>query len=117
MFDTPWDPEEASLAEGDDQRVESRMAAVGRGFSATPERIEALRQQAERLDRVRSGPPARAFGSVLGAKRPNQGSAAEDQDARAEEAQPAGPKPSLSHPRQRDQFALGKKKATVILKG
>ena len=116
-MDTPWNPEEASLAEGDDQRVESRLAAIGRGFSATPERIEALRQQAERLHRVRTGPPARAFGSVLGSKRSVTDSADVDEESQPEVGQPTGPKPSLSHPRQQDQFALGKKKTTVILKG
>ena len=102
------------MAEGDDQRVESRMAAIGRGFSATPERIEALRQRAERLGRVRSGPPARAFGAVLGDKRPTQD---DTEESPPEESRPAGPKPSLRHPGQRDQFGLQKKKTTIILKG
>ena len=102
------------MAEGDDQRVESRMAAIGRGFSATPERIESLRQQAERLHRVRQGPPARAFGSVLGDKRPAQDEA---EPVDTDDPKPTGPKPSISHPGQRDRFALKAKKTTVILKG
>ncbi len=103
------------MAEGDDQRVESRMAAIGRGCSATPERIEALRQKAEKLSRVRQGPPARAFGAVLGDKR---GPVAETEVDDEEEApRPAGPKPSLSHPGQRERFGLGAKKTSVILKG
>ncbi len=103
------------MAEGDDQRVESRMQAIGRGFSATPEKIEALRQKAERLERANRGPPARAFGAVLGDKR-GPASEAEDDESQEPERQ-VGPRPALSHPRQREQFGLDKKKTTVILKG
>ena len=72
-------------------------------------------QKAERLERANRGPPARAFGAVLGDKR---GPASEAQDDESQEPErQVGPRPALSHPRQREQFGLDKKKTTVILKG
>ena len=54
------------MADNDDGRVESRMAAIGRGFSATPERIAKLQEQAEALAKKPAGPPVRSFSRVLG---------------------------------------------------
>jgi len=104
------------LAEGDNQRVESRLAGIGRGFSSTPERIETLRKQAEKLERTRQGPPAKAFGAVLGAKRgePKE-EPVESEDE--EKVLPRGPRPALSHPKQQERFGRSKSKGNVILKG
>ena len=54
------------MADNDDGRVESRLAAVGRGFSATPERIAKLQAQAEALAKQPMGKPERSFSRVLG---------------------------------------------------
>ncbi len=56
------------MAENDDGRVESRLAAIGRGFSSTPERIAKLQAQAEALAKQPSGKPQRSFSKVLGSR-------------------------------------------------
>ena len=54
------------MADNDDGRVESRLAGIGRGFSATPERIAQLQKQAEALAKQPTGKPERSFAKALG---------------------------------------------------
>ena len=54
------------MADNDDGRVESRLAGIGRGFSATPERIAQLQKQAEALAKQPMGKPERSFAKALG---------------------------------------------------
>ena len=56
------------MADNDDGRVESRLAGIGRGFSATPERIAKLQEQSEALARQARAKPSRSFSKVLGQK-------------------------------------------------
>ena len=56
------------MADNDDGRVESRLAGIGRGFSATPERIAKLQQQSEAMTRQARAQPTRSFSKILGQK-------------------------------------------------
>ncbi|MBT6176728.1 MAG: hypothetical protein HOI23_05735 [Deltaproteobacteria bacterium] len=85
------------MAENDDGRVESRLAAVGRGFSATPERIAKLQAQAEAIERQNPAKPSKSFSSVLGDKplRPQSRSAA-FRDERKAALPKRGPRPTMA---------------------
>ena len=84
------------MAENDDGRVESRLAAVGRGFSATPERIAKLQAQAEAIERQNPAKPSKSFSSVLGDKpsRPQSRNAA-FRDERKAALPKRGPRPTM----------------------
>lgn len=108
-----------ALAEHDDRRVESRMAGVGRGFSATPERIAELQKRAAQLERQSFGPPTRPFAEVIGSKPAPPQSRREQMRNKRHLAKPArGPRPtfasSLLKERMNDELDADEK---VVLKG
>lgn len=83
------------MADNDDGRVESRLAAIGRGFSATPERISKLQAQAEALARQPAGKPQRSFSRVLGERPAPEVSRRERlRDKRQAELPKKGPRPT-----------------------
>ena len=84
------------LAENDGGRVESRPAAIGRGFSATPERIAKLQSQVEALERQPSGELSKSFSSVLGEKpAAPQSRKVQFRDQRKAALPKRGPRPTL----------------------
>jgi hypothetical protein len=54
------------MAEEDDRRVEARLGSAGRGLSANPEQIEALRLRQAQQEKLTRPPPTQAFSAVLG---------------------------------------------------
>ena len=100
-------------------RVEPRTALVGRGLGASPERIEELREEAERIDKLHRPAPARPFDEVLASVRDEDTTPATEQDADGvEELPPKGPRPALLHPAQRERYGReGRDEEVVVLKG
>ena len=109
------------MADNDEGRVESRLAAVGRGFSATPERIAKLQAQADALAKQRQGKPTRTFSKVLGAKpEPQLSRKAHFREQRKAALPKKGPKPSgrgLRIKQSIDAEFDGAQKEDIVLKG
>ena len=85
------------MADNDDGRVESRLAAIGRGFSATPERIAKLQKQAEALSRQSTAKPERSFAKVLGERPPPTSSRrTQFRDQRKAALPKKGPRPTAA---------------------
>lgn len=110
------------MADNDDGRVESRLAAIGRGFSATPERIAKLQAQAEALAKQPTGKPERSFSRVLGERpAPKLSRRAEFRDKRQASLPQKGPVPTgaslrLKHKLEED-LTTSEKKSEFVVKG
>ena len=109
------------MAENDDGKVESRLAAIGRGFSATPKRIAKLQAQAEALARQPVGKPERSFASVLGSKpAAEQSRRSKFRDQRKANLPKKGPRPtgvSAKLKRQLDDELEDETQEDVVIKG
>lgn len=109
------------MAENDDGRVESRLAAIGRGFSATPERIAKLQAQAQALARQPTSKPTKSFSSVLGEKPAQpQSRNSKFRDQRKAALPKRGPRPTLGQMGLRSKLSSDedlKDEQDVILKG
>lgn len=109
------------MAENDDGRVESRLAGIGRGFSATPERIAKLQAQAEALARQPTGEPLKSFSSVLGEKPSAPKSRnAQFRDQRKAALPKRGPRPTLGQLALKSQLSGekdSKEPEDIIIKG
>ena len=109
------------MADNDDGKVESRLAGIGRGFSATPERIAKLQAQAEALARQPTGKPQRSFAKVLGSKpSPEASRRSKFRDKRQADLPKKGPRPTGNGSRLKrqldDDLSEGLKE-DVVLKG
>lgn len=107
------------LAEEDEGRVESRMAVVGRGFSATPERIAKLREQSEALDKQYRPKPSRRFSDVIDSKpAPEPSRKARFRDSRKQALPQRGPRPSLGQLGLKSKLSVEEEDPEqVVLKG
>ncbi len=101
----------------DNNRVELRLALAGRGFATTPERVQELQKQAERVEKLNRPKPEVSFASVLGQTKPVEANVSE-KDKRHAALPKKGPKPALAHPGQRETFGRDEvEDEFVVIKG
>ena len=110
------------MADNDDGRVESRLAAIGRGFSATPERIAKLQAQAEALAKKAPHKSGRSFSRVLGDRpAPEVSRRVQFREKRKAALPKKGPRPTAESARLKQQLETDLPsddlKWDIILKG
>jgi hypothetical protein len=105
------------MADDDARRVEARLGSAGRGLSATPENIEALREQQLQRDKLNRPPPAQPFAAVLkgaGRAAPPPAPAKADAKAKATGGRAPTPRPGLRRPSVRDDYGVDAPTPVVI---
>ncbi len=104
----------------DSGRVDPPALFVGRSLPPSPQSIEELTRQAQRVERMLPGKPTKPFASVLGdgAAKVQEAAPVDAKETKRRALPKKGPRPSLVHPAQREAYGRdGDTDEAVVLKG